>query len=448
MQQIVLYLLGVCAVAGIAGALAASARNIRAAVMVVVLVVFSASITTQAAERGFTGVTWLHPLQELRAELYLAFSCVLAIVVLIHTNRINITRVSASAVIMLIINLFAGVLDTRDNVREGAMRVGLAVISIGSMSLFATAMIRTWDDYLPLLRALGVVGVMWVGGSMVQAVLDKSQMLVNYQTRFVGLLGNPQGTAVYLGPQSAILIWLVLNEPSKRLRRLWVIVFAILLMMVIWTGSRTGALLAIVGAAFILRAKLGRAALLLPLLGVASFGVALLVEQMGIVLPFHRLLEGGDTRTQAWTVLLYDALHAGVFGEGAAGVRFVENSFLLGWVVYGPFMFALLLGLVFSLFVMGVRLWKIRKEVPEHIARLIDLILAYSVMLVIAGQFEWFIISRVDANIPFVVLFTCMGSSILAQVKEERAWHAEAGSYDTPEALAYGEEPPSSEHVA
>jgi hypothetical protein len=441
MQELALYILGAFAVMGIAGVLVASARDLRAGSVVVCLVVFCAAVSTQAMERGDSGRTWLYPLQKLRAESYLALSCVLGLVVLIHASKVVMTRVSTTAVLMLVINIFAGVMDTRENVRDGALRVGLATVSIGSMALFATAMFRTWDSYLPLMRALGVVGLLWVSGAMVQAVLDKSQMLVNYQTRFVGLLGNPQGTAVYLGPQSAIMLWLLLNDPSRRMRKLWVLLYAILVMMVIWTGSRTGAILAIVGAMFMLRAKLGRSVILVPLFGSAFFGIALIVQGMGINLPFSRFLEGGDTRTVAWKTLLDDALHAGMFGEGVAGARYVENSFLLGWVTYGPLMLMILLAVVLSLFVMGVKLWKIRHEVPEHIASIIDLFLAYSVMFVVAGQFEWFIISRVDANIPFVVLFSCMGSCILIKAREQRVLRAEAGSYDTPEALDYGEDP-------
>lgn len=441
MQQIVFYLLMAGAVLGGISLFVASTVKVRAATLIVTLLVFASSLAPQMSARGYYGQTWLYPLQALRAELYLAFGIALAAIVAVHAGRVRLTHLSSSAVLILIINYFAGILDTRETVQDGVFRIGLATATLGSLALYCTALFRTWDDYLPMMRAIGLAGLLWIGGSMVQAVLDQSQMLVDYGRRFVGLLGNPQGTAVYLGPMTTILLWLVLNDPARRMRWMWTMAFALVVMMVIWTGSRTGSLMAILGILFLLRARLGRAVILIPILGIGLIGVIYIVDMIGIELPFARLVGGGDTRTDAWKTLIDDALNAGFFGEGWGGARYVENSFLLGAVMYGPLMLALLLLLVGSLFILSMKLWRVRKQVPKHVAGLIDLIIAYSAMLFVGGQFEWFIISRVDANLPLIVILSCMGVTILALAREQALPDEEQPQTDRFDEIEYGEDP-------
>jgi hypothetical protein len=434
------YLMVLCAVVGAVALILAGTMKIRGAALVVTLMVFASSLAPQMAARGYYGQTWLYPVQSLRAELYLAFGVLLALLVAVHAGKVRLNQVPLPTILILIINYFAGVLDTRETIQDGVFRIGLATATLGSLALYCTALFRSWDDFLPMMRAVGLAGLLWIGGSMVQAVLDQSQMLVDYGRRFVGLLGNPQGTAVYLGPMTTILLWLVLNDPARRMRWMWSMAFALVVMMVIWTGSRTGSLMAILGILFLLRARLGRAVILIPILGVGLIVVIYVVDMIGIELPFARLIGGGDTRTDAWKTLIEDALNAGFFGEGWGGARFVENSFLLGAVMYGPLMLVLLLLLIGSLFVLSSKLWRVRKHVPKQIAGLIDLIIAYSVMLFVGGQFEWFIISRVDANLPFIVIFSCMGASILTLVREQAALQDEYPETEQFDAIEYGED--------
>lgn len=417
LSQLAMYVVGVL---GGIFLLLGGIRNTRAGAAIVCLIVFFASISPQAEGRAFYGQTWLFSLQSKRAELYLAASCLLAVVVAFNARFLRTDRISAVAMLMLVINLFAGVLDTRHDPAGGAQRIGLAAVSLGALAMFVSAHVKTWDDFLPLMRALGAVGVLWVGGSLVQAVIDQSQMLVGWQRRFVGLLGNPQGTAVYLGPQSAIVLWLTLNDPVKRMRLFWIALYAILLMMVAWTGSRTGAILTILGAMFMLRARLGAMVFVLPLIGLGLVGVAYFVNAIGIQLPFDRLLSGGDTRSEAWAGLLKDALSTGLLGEGAGGARYVENAYLLGWVIYGPIMLAIMLIQLMAMGVNGIKLWRARHEMPTSARRLVDLIVAYYAMFFVGAQFEWYIVSRIDANICFVVIFSCMGSCLVSMVENNR----------------------------
>ena len=62
---------------------------------------------------------------------------------------------------------------------------------------------RGWDDYLHFFRAVGLVGAAWSGACLLQVFLDRSQVVFPGTSRFTGLLGNPQSTAVYIGPMAA-----------------------------------------------------------------------------------------------------------------------------------------------------------------------------------------------------------------------------------------------------
>lgn len=388
--------------------LIAGTRNLRAAVAVVCVMAFFSSIASQVETGVSANRTWLYPLQDQRAQLYLVISCVLTVIMASNTRHLRLDRFPVVAGLMLMINVFAGVLDTRDDPADGAMRIGLAILSLGTLAAYVPAMIRGWDDFLPLMRALGMAGVIWVGGSMVQAVLDKSQLLMGTASRFTGLAGNPQGAAVYLGPQSAIILWLMLNDTSRRMRFLWAGVYAVILMMVAWTGSRTGVLLALIGAMFLLRARIGRAVFLLPVLALALVGVGYLVGSLGIELPFDRLTSGEDTRSAAWRGLLDDALHSGLFGGGARGARFVENSFLLGWARYGPIMAILLVVQALAMGISGLKLWRVRGLLPTRVKGLVDLTIAYYLIYLAGAQFEGIIIARIDPNLCYIVIFSCV----------------------------------------
>ena len=114
-----------------------------------------------------------------------------------------------------------------------------------------------------------------------------------------------------------------------------------------------------------LYSRVGRAILFMPVAVAGLFGLAMLIDSLGIKMPLDRFLEGGDTRSSVWMGLFDDALRTPLFGEGIGGARFVENSYLLGWVMYGPLMLVLLLLLAISVIFLSLRLRLVRPAVER-----------------------------------------------------------------------------------
>lgn len=382
--------------------------------------VFFSALAPQSERTGWYNQVWLKPLQVYRAELYAGASGLLLLSALLHPGRAGLKRIPPTMMVMMLIGILAGVLDLRTDPADGALRVVLTMLSTIGAAMVLPAILRTWEDMAAFMRALGWVGVAWVSGSVIQMLIDPRQMVMGWDDRFVGLLGNPQGTAVYLAPQATILAWLAFNEPRKAVRWIWILALGSILVLLGWTGSRTGALMTLVGMMSVLYAKLGRAILVLPFVFGGLYGLLLLAERLGIKMPFERLVSTLDTRSDAWSLLLEDAFRSPLLGLGQTGNRAVENSFLYGWVVYGPVMAFLIVVLACVTAYLGLKVWQCRSYVSPQARRLIEVICGYFVMYWIGANFEWYIVARIDANIPFMIGFSCLAASIVQLTREAR----------------------------
>lgn len=422
-------------VAGLSGLILVVAvlRDLRMARWLVASMMLFSSLAPQSEQTGWFSQVWVKPLQERRAVLYAACAVALLLSALVHKSRTSFKVFPGVLACMMGIGLWAGMLDLRVLPDEGALRVILTLASVLGAVMVIPSITETWEDIMAFVRALGWVGVIWLGCVMVQLAIAPGQMTMGYEKRFVGLLGNPQGTAVFLAPQLTLVAWLAFNEQERRLRWVWILTLGGLLVLLGWTGSRTGALMSMTGLMAVLYARLGRAVLALPLVLGALYGMILLASKLGIEMPFERLVSNADTRTGSWAVLLEDALRAPLLGEGGQ-TRAVEHSFLLGWVVYGPVMALLIAVMFFATVVLSIRLWQSRVYVTPSVRRLIDLILGYFMMYWIGSNFEWYVVARIDANIPLMMSFACISGSILRQTAAAR--HELAHADEAPD---YGE---------
>lgn len=412
-----------------AGLLIAAVRNITYAGLILSLMIFIAALAPQAnlrLEGGFTNNVWLRPLQEQRGPAYTAVGALLTLAVLAHAGRLGARLISAPVIVLTIINVYASMLDMHHAALQAGMeRLGLIAFSMPAMILVVGGMIHGWDDHLKIARCLGVAGVFWAGGVAIQVMLAPGELVVKGGNRFTGLLGNPQATAVYLGPQFLFLAFLAFNETNRRLRLLWIVTTGVTLIFIAWTGSRTCLILSTIGATAVLYTRLGRAVFLLPLLVAGFLGLVQLAVSMGIDLPLDRVVSLQDTRSEVWWTLLEDAVGSPLFGAGGAGARAVENSYLLGWAVYGPIMLLLILVLgAVSLF-QAVRLRMVRRDTPPMIQRWIDVLCAFFFIYFLGAMFEWYILARVDANVVFMFVTSLSASSIIHQARAERQGDAQ-----------------------
>lgn len=394
-----------------------AARHVGEAGWIIALMLFFSAISPPSAAAGEYGRTWLRPLQDQRSELYFASALLLFLAAVANPESRRLRLFPAAALINLVLQVFAGILDTRILMLDGWARVAMNLITTAGLLMVVPAMLRRWDDYLPFMRRLGAVGVVWAGAVVIQMLLDHRALVVATPSRFVGLLGNPQGAALYLPAQTIIVLWLMLNDPHRNLRWMWALTLAAFLLMVAWTGSRTGLLLTTTGIVSVLYARIGRAVLLLPVTLVGLYGIALLAKGLGVELPLDRLTSTMDTRSDAWNTLLDAALDAPLFGEGSSS--YVENSYLLAWVVYGPLMAALVVLLVVTLFLGSLRALPWRWRVPHAHRSLLDLCAGYGLMYALGAMFEYFVVARIEANVLFVSLLPTVVACMLRLARAE-----------------------------
>lgn len=425
------------------GVLLAVLRSPGAAIAAICGMVIFSSLAAHDTTT-YSNNVWLRPLQLNRAELYLACGCIALLGVLIHIGGMSFKHPPLQGVLLLGINMFAGFLEMyHRGPTEGLQRIAFSAATIGPL-LFLVPSLLEKDErhFLGLLRAVGFAGAFWAFGIVVQMGIDRSQMILSSSNRFTGMLGNPQGTAVYLGPMCAVLAWLVLNESDRRLRLLWVGATGVMLVALLWTGSRTGALMFLFGLTGVLYARAGRAIFFLPIIAAGALGLFQLIAASGINIGYgvDRLLSGQDTRTEVWLVLIEDAVNSPLLGMGDERKGGVENSYLLGWVVYGPVM--MLVMVFFTLLSMGLclRLMLVRGRLNARERSLADFVLAFNAMYFAGAHLEWYILARVDSTIVLMCVMGAIGERLI-RVARERS----LGVWGSTDAVVYDEfETPSS----
>jgi hypothetical protein len=368
-----------------------------------------------------------------RAELYLTFGCILMCAVLIHVGVMSFKHLPLQGVLLLGINMFAGLLEMHHRTPlEGVQRVLFSFATIGPLLVLIPSLLELdGNNFLRLFRTMGFMGSLWCLAVLIQIPLDRNQLILTGSNRFTGMLGNPQGAAVYLGPMASVLTWLCLNEPQKKFRLLWIASTGLMVIFLVWTGSRTGMLMYMFGLTGILYARAGRAIFFLPIVGAGVVGLFQILTSFGIDLGYglDRLTSGTDTRTEIWLVLLEDALSSPLLGMGEGRKGGVENSYLLAWVVYGPLMLGAMLLLMVASGIQCLRLMAVRSRLDPTQKRIVDFIVAFDAMYFAGAMFEWYILARADFTIPLWCVMAAMTERLIRIGKEQAlgVW----GSTDT-----------------
>jgi hypothetical protein len=174
-----------------------------------------------------------------------------------------------------------------------------------------------------ILEVFAWVTMGFIAANMAQLVIDRSNALVGL--RLAGIAGNAQqmgGVCVML---MLFNVYLFNDLPAKRpLKWICAVMIGILGLWIIWTGSRTSVLTAMVGLVFTYRLRIGR----LALLGLAA-GTVLLVAMSFFVEStdtVERLTSGTNTRAAVWQVSLSEFMGSPIFGTMPLGYESGSES--------------------------------------------------------------------------------------------------------------------------
>jgi len=370
--------------------------------------------------------TWLHPIQSLRTEAYIICGALLFLAGLLHVNRLNLGAIAIPAGLYTLMGVYNGLANIYHlGPSEGVITTLHAFLTMGSLALVIPAMLNELDDWYRLLRVFMVTMAVWMVCVLIQVGVNPNAITLGNAYRFTGLTGNPQHAATLMAITTMVALWLWLNENHIRYKPLWGVMGAISVVMLGWTGSRTGALMTVMGSTFILYSRIGRAILLLPVGAIGAVVFATILQNLGIDLGLDRLTSTEDTRSAAWNNMLSIALQNPVLGAGTAFSGNSENSYLYAAASYGVLSFLLLIGAVGGSLLYAVRLLKAKPIVETHFSKLCDLCAGVYVAFAVGAMTEGFAIARVSVMVVLYMMFLGMGTRILQGVR----WQIMTGNY-------------------
>lgn len=381
--------------------------------------------------------TWMLPVQLQRATIHLSIGVLLTLIMIVE-GGIPSRLIPGPSVLLFAICLLAGTLQFihENDAMIAIQSIGFALGTIPCMIAVCGNLTRDYEGCLRMVRVFMWVSVIWTFCCSVQFIINP-ELLVNNTGRFWGMLGNAQQAAVTCAPFATIAMWLLMNDPQRRAKVLWLALTAINVIFVIWTGSRTGALMLIVGMTGVLYARLDKAVLLLPLAGVVFWALYGLSDSLQIGANLERFVSGENTRGWVWEAQLQTALENPLIGAGLLNNGGSESSYLGSFAAYGIGMFLLVLATLFVTMWCCLKLFKARRILPPHQRAMVDLYNAFFAMYFVGAAFEGYILARSGATSVMFLMFAGIGKYLLTCVEE-----AEANA-DLPQAsaeeMAYGE---------
>ena len=346
---------------------------------------------------------WL-PLQSRRSLFFLASGGAGLLMLLFHFHRGTGKRLPISAFLIASAGLYAALLRfVHGGGMDGTQSVLFAATTLTPLLLIPVLYLDTPDDLLKLMRVFALVNIVWVGMCMVQLVIDKSMLTLGNEFRFIGLQANPQHTGALMACFFVISLWILLNE-SKKYSIFLIALVGVNGILLMWTGSRTGVGMAVIGVSAILYSRAGRAILLLPVAGIIGYiSLQVLVNTFSIeLLGFERLTSTENTRDVAWKTLLEHAFANPVFGVGVEDAEKSENSWLYGFASYGFGMLLILIAAALAASAEMLSSVRTRFRAEPKYRNYLDFMVGLMAMYFAGALLEGYMISRVS---PMAVVF-------------------------------------------
>jgi hypothetical protein len=275
------------------------------------------------------------------------------------------------------------------------------------------------QDVHALMRAIAFAGFLLVFSTSMQLVKDRSQII--FGNRLFGITGNPQqfaiAAALCLGPTC----YLVIQRTEAKFWRLGAAVVAgFLLVFLIATGSRTGALMALINLGLLFRLRLGR------LVGfVIAAGVFFYVAAQFFFPNIEgstRLVSLQNTREGVWGSLIDEFTRSPVIGVLHEDIDIQESSYLSTAARFG---FLGLIPLAVSMLLIGtaiLRLHRLRKYMGDY-KLVADATTAGLASLFVGAAFEGILLG----TLSIAVFFVYIDLTLLAFVTDLAEAHAGEG---------------------
>lgn len=288
----------------------------------------------------------------------------------------------------------------------GAILFGLTFLTFGvGMSQW----LQNVGNAHSLVRAIALAGVLFAAVTSIQLAAKPSSII--WQNRLISTTDGATHTAEHIATFLPAVLFLVASRDERKLLRVfWGGVAGLLVVFLVWTGTRTGLLMGAVGVGLLFRLRLGRG--LLTALMVGAFALLVFSIWGQSTVGAERLLSTYDTRSVTWGIAVKYFLNNPVYGVVGEGALVTESSYLTVAAKMG------LLGLVPLALAMALicralyQLQRIRRHLGEDMM-LADLVTAGLVSLAVGGIFEGFLIGVLDPEVFAVYIYLALLTFIL-----------------------------------
>jgi hypothetical protein len=369
---------------------------------------------------------WL-PIQRIRSELFLASGAAALLVVLFQSRRLRGKAQSLSVWLLVTAGMYAALLRfVHDSPAQGAFSIAFGIATLLPLALVAAIAMDDIEDFPILLRTITFVNSIWVAMVFVQIAANPKFVTMGNQYRFVGIFSNPQHSGVLMAFFCVIVLWLLLND-HRKYKLFYLALLGIDGLFLLWSGSRTGMGMTIIGVSAVLYSRAGRAILFLPIVAIISFvGLKMMIGVLGIDFGVERLTSTANTRDYAWWKLFTTGMENPLFGVGTLESEKSENSWLFGFAAFGIGMVSLLVLMTVVAMAEFLQSLRLRFSMPAHLRPMLDLTLGLIAMYFAGAMLEGYIISRVSSALCFYPIAASAG----AIIRRHARLYQSDGSYD------------------
>jgi O-antigen ligase len=272
--------------------------------------------------------------------------------------------------------------------------------------------------------ALAAAGTFLAIGTAAQIIVDSGPAV--RASRLHGTTGNAQHAAVAMATGLAPILYLIVRPGRSVFVRMGAAVIAALLVVfLVWTGSRTGGLMSLVAIAVLFRRRLGRLAIAALITSIVLLGVLQIVGTDAGA-NVDRLLSGEDTRSHMWAWAIQQFLSSPLVGVRETEAGFQENSYLAAAASFGLLGVLPLLAFVgWTLLRMGW-LWRNQRWLGKD-SFTADLVLAGLSSLFAGAFFEAFLNGAVSYPVFALMLYVVMLNYLTERIT---ALQAAPATYD------------------
>ena len=273
--------------------------------------------------------------------------------------------------------------------------------------------IQSQLDVDSILRALSIASALFLACNIMQLGFGYGQAIG--QGRFMGVSGNPQ----LAGFVCAVFVIVNCYSHSRSSLKSWMsyyhaIQIGLLLMLIVWSGSRMSALSVAVGLIFFYRLRIGKILVFGIVSGIVLFiAVSLFPDSLTKV---DRFTIGLDTRSAVWAARIDDFKSNPLFGTiGAQNdqeVNASESSYLSTAALMGVTGLLLLALTVFSMVTSAIKCW-IHRRCTNFSAESADIVIAGIAMILLASIFEGFFLGILSMAVVFLYLLLTIAAYLL-----------------------------------